>query len=344
MRKMDLVEAGTKNKICWFNIRIILLNLVVIALLAIALVSCAEVPTGMAVNNAAIEAENRYLSETNGILKGIKAVYADFQNSVNDYNKDKNFLTLRELKVDSITFYSGIYAAVYAFNSLKAPVPASLTVYNQYLSKCILEMQKAADHVKNFIKSTSNKDMISEMKAFSDCVKASNGYIEAANGEFNKLKVGETTATQTTGEEKSTETETTIIIKYNINYTVDNARFDGGTRYYLLINPIDLSDGNFKDGIKGIVRRFIKIHGNKVSLNIYDKLETLENDYKETEKSNTTVSTDPEFLKDIELHFIAYYDGDLSAGLYLNTLGFFPAYYEDNPVIEKYLEILEFNP
>ena len=70
----------------------------------------------------------------------------------------------------------------------------------------------------------------------------------------------------------------------------------------------------------------------------------MENDYKDTEKSNTAVSTDPEFLKDIELHLIAYYDGDLSAGLYLNTLQFFPAYYEDNPVIEKYLEILEFNP
>ena len=70
----------------------------------------------------------------------------------------------------------------------------------------------------------------------------------------------------------------------------------------------------------------------------------MENDYKDTEKSNTTVSTDSEFLKDIELHLIAYYDGDLSVGLYLNTLQFFPAYYKDNPVIEKYLEILEFNP
>ncbi|MCL5772336.1 MAG: hypothetical protein M1479_08705 [Actinobacteria bacterium] len=247
------------------------------------------VETNTVEDNANIEAENRYLSETNGILNGIKVVYLDFQNSVNDYNQDKR--------------------------------------------TC-----------EKFIKSTSNKGMISEMKAFADCVKTSNGYSAAATAELNKLKGGETTATQTIAEEKGIETGSTIIIKYNIIYTVNNARFEGGTRYYLLTKPIDLSNGDFKDGIKGIVTRFVKIHGNKVSLNIYDKLETLENDYKETEDSNITASTDPEYLKDIELHFIACYDGDLSAGLYLNTLGFFPAYYEDIPEIEQYLEILEFNP
>ena len=345
------MEVETKNKGCWFNLEIVLLILIAIAIVAIVFITgCTEVSIGKAAagatietENAIIEAENRYLSETSGISKGIKAVYKDFINSVDDYNK--GFLTLKELKVDSIEFYSGIYAAVYAFNSLEAPVPESLSDYNQYFSKFILEWQKTADHMKNFIKSTSNKGMKSELQAALDCIKAANGYTEAANVELNKLRVEETTADQTTAqEEKITETEPINIIKYNIIYTVDNARFDGGTRYYLLVNPIDLSNDNFKDGIKGIIIRFVEKHGNKVSLNIYDKLETLENDYKETEKMNTTVSTDPEYLKDIELHFIAYYDGDLSTGLYLNTLGFFPAYYYDNSVIEKYLEILEFNP
>jgi len=345
------VEVETKKKSCWFNLEIVLLILIVIVIVAIVFITgCAEVSIGKAAAdsaiesaNANIEAENRYLSETSGISKGIKAVYENFQNSVDDYNK--GFLTLEGFKVDSIEFYAGVYTAVDAFDSLEAPVPESLSDYNQYFSKFILEWQKIANHMKSFIKSASNKDMQSELKAVADCVKAANGYIEAANIELNKIKLEETAAAQTTvQEEKNTETELTNIIKYNIIYTVDNARFDGGTRYYLLINPIDLSNDNFKDGIKGIIRRFIKIHSNKVSINIYDKLETLENDYKDTEKSNTAVSTDPEFLKDIELHLIAYYDGDLSAGLYLNTLQFFPAYYEDNPVIEKYLEILEFNP
>lgn len=344
------MEVETKKKSCCSSLGIVLLILIVITTVGIVLITgCAEVSIGDATTNATVEstnanneAENRYFSETNGISRGIKAVYEDFMNSVDDYNK--GLLTLTELKVDSIEFYSGIYTAVYAFNSLNAPIPQSLSGYNQYFSKFILEWQKTADHMKNFIKSTSNKSMKSELQAALDCIKAANGYTEAANAELNKLKVEETTAAQTTGEEKSTETESTNIIKYNIIYTVNNARLDGGIRYYLLIKPIDLSNDNFKEGVKGIVRRFIKIHGNKVSLNIYDKLETLENDYKESEKSNTTVSTDPEYLNDIEIHFIAYYDGDLSAGLYLNTLGFFPAYYEDNPVIEKYLEILEFNP
>jgi len=61
-------------------------------------------------------------------------------------------------------------------------------VYNRYFSKFILEWQKIADHVKNFIKSTSNKDMQSELNAVSDCVKAANGYMEVANAELNKLK------------------------------------------------------------------------------------------------------------------------------------------------------------
>ncbi|MBM3702833.1 MAG: hypothetical protein FJW63_07610 [Actinobacteria bacterium] len=136
--------------------------------------------------NVTIEAENRYLSEITGIVKGINAVYEDFRNSINDYNK--GFLTLEGIKVDSIEFYAGIYTAVYAFDSLKAPVPESFSVFNRYFSKYILEWKKTADHMKNFIKSTSNKDMQSELEAAFDCIKAANGYMEAVNAELNKLK------------------------------------------------------------------------------------------------------------------------------------------------------------
>ncbi len=136
--------------------------------------------------NVTIEAENRYLSEITGIVKGINVVYEDFGNSINDYNK--GFLTLEGIKADSIEFYAGVYAAVYAFDSLKAPVPESFSVLNWYFSKYILEWEKTADHMKNFVKSTSNKDMHSELKAAFDCIKAANGYMEAAEAELNKLK------------------------------------------------------------------------------------------------------------------------------------------------------------
>lgn len=332
-----------KNKTFWFKFSIVLLFLAAITLAILTLISCEEIPTEPTLDNAVIEAENKYFDELSSISYGINAVYDDFIISVEYYNS--GLLTLRELKIDSIEFYSGIYTGVNAFNSLKGPIPKSLLGCNKYFSKYILEWQKAADHMKNFINSSSNKSMKSELQAALDCIQTSNGYIEAANAESNKLTTGETSVSQETSqEEKIAETKPTTIIKYNIIHTVNNARLDGGARYYLLTKPIDLSNSDFKEGIKGIVTRFVKIHGNKVSLNIYDKLETLENDYKETEDSNATVSTDPEYLKDIELHFIAYYDGDLSAGLYLNTLGFFPAYYEDIPEIEKYLEIIEFNP
>lgn len=345
------METDIKNRSSCCSLWIaILILFAIIAVVVVLITTCTDKAVGndapdatVESINANIEAENRYFSEVYGISNGIKVVYEDFISSADNYNL--GLLTLKELKIDSIEFYSGIYAAVNAFNSLNTPVPTSLSGYNQYYSKYILEWQKAADHIKNFIKSTSNKSMKSELQASLDCIKVAGEYIDTANAELNKLKAEETNTNQALAEEKSTETESTNIIKYNIIYTVENARIDGGITYYLLINPVDLSNDNFKDGIKGIIIRFVKIHGTKVSLNIYDKLETLENDYKDSVSGKiTTLTTDPKFLKDLDLHLIAYYDGDLSAGLYLNTLYFFPAYYYENQSTEKYIEILEFNP
>jgi hypothetical protein len=60
--------------------------------------------------------------------------------------------------------------------------------------------------------------MKSELQAALDCINASSGYLESASTELKKLEVEETTAAQITAqEEKSTETESTNIIKYNIN-------------------------------------------------------------------------------------------------------------------------------
>ena len=57
--------------------------------------------------------------------------------------------------------------------------------------------------------------------------------------------------------------------------------------------------------------------------------------------------TNEEILNDLAIHCIASYDGGLETGLYLNTLYFF-IYSEsdnaENPEIDKYVDIIQFNP
>ncbi|MBA7469328.1 hypothetical protein ES707_04595 [subsurface metagenome] len=149
-------------------------------------------------------------------------------------------------------------------------------------------------------------------------------------------------------------------IEYEIIYTL-NLRYDDGITYYVLINPIDLSDDTFKDNIKKIIRKIVEEKGKKISIEIFDKRDSLENGYeydaedpgewleynaKELEEWKAWI-TNEEILNDLAVHSIASYDGELETGLYLNTLYFFTYSESDNtenPEIDKYVDIIQFNP
>lgn len=142
-------------------------------------------------------------------------------------------------------------------------------------------------------------------------------------------------------------------IKYEIIYTLNHLRYDDAITYYVLIDPIDLSDDIFKDDIKEIIRNIVEEKGNKITIEIFDKRDSLENGYKDGKFEETADLegwdnwfTD-KIANDLAIHCIASYDGRLETGLYLNTLYFF-IYSEsdnaENPEIDKYVDIIQFNP
>lgn len=67
-------------------------------------------------------------------------------------------------------------------------------------------------------------------------------------------------------------------IEYEIICTLKD-RYDGDITYHVLIDPIDLSSNDFKDDIKEIIRRAVGERGRKISIEIFDKRDSLQNDY-----------------------------------------------------------------
>ena len=143
-------------------------------------------------------------------------------------------------------------------------------------------------------------------------------------------------------------------INYEIIRTLMNIRLDGGITYYVLIDPIDLSDDTFKDNIKKIIRKVVEEKGKKISIEIFDKRSSLENGYKDgkfdamadLEKLEEWENwfTD-EIINDLAIHSIATYDGELENWLFFNTLCFFMySDYIESTVVDKYVENIEFNP
>lgn len=131
------------------------------------------------------------------------------------------------------------------------------------------------------------------------------------------------------------------IPKYEIVHEVSGKRYDGGKIYYILIDPVKLSNASFKDDIKVIINNIVKEKGTKISVNIYDKKAALENSYDEA--SYQKVPTQKENAED-EIHNVAIFSGELKTNIYPNTLSFFPATFTDNKTVGKYVETIEFNP
>ena len=131
------------------------------------------------------------------------------------------------------------------------------------------------------------------------------------------------------------------IPKYEIIHEVSGKRYDGAKIYYVLIDPVKLSDASFKDDVKAIINNITKEKGAKISVIIYDKKSSLESSYDEA--SYQKIPTQKEKTEG-EIHNVAIFSGELKTDIYLNTLSFFPATFRDNKTVGKYLETIEFNP
>jgi hypothetical protein len=119
------------------------------------------------------------------------------------------------------------------------------------------------------------------------------------------------------------------------------SRFDGATTYHVLIAPVDLKDDKFKDSIKQLISRFVAEKGKKISLEIYDNKDVLEASYN---KMSSPGTMDAKQKENRSLHFLAFFDGDMSTGIYSDTLSFFPGAFKDNKSVGKYIETIEYKP
>ena len=143
-------------------------------------------------------------------------------------------------------------------------------------------------------------------------------------------------------------------IKYEIIHTL-NVRLDDAVTYYVLIDPIDLSDDSFKEDIKGVIKKIVEEKGKKIDIEIFDKKSSLENGYKDDEYIVGSLEkfeewenwyTD-EIAIDLAVHWIASFSGENDCDLYFNTLYFFicsNSVDSENIVTSKYAETIEYNP
>lgn len=136
----------------------------------------------------------------------------------------------------------------------------------------------------------------------------------------------------------------TSMPKYEIVYELKGKRFDKGVNYYVLIPKVDLSNNNYQEDIKIIIKKIVEEKGSKISIDFFDTKEALELLYKlygDMSLGRTATKEENEMLAE---HAIAGFSGKLTTDIYLNSLYFFPSATVDNKKMGKYVDTMEFNP
>lgn len=133
--------------------------------------------------------------------------------------------------------------------------------------------------------------------------------------------------------------------KYEIAYQVEGKRYDGGINYYVLIDPVDLTNDSFKNDIKNITRQIVKDKGLKISVDFVDNKNVLDLEYKSHYGSNTLgrILTKAE-MDELGQHLVAVFSGELEIDEPKNSLLFFPSASRDTLRVGKYVDHMEFNP
>lgn len=156
----------------------------------------------------------------------------------------------------------------------------------------------------------------------------------------------DTNSTQSTLSDNGTSVkeDTTSKKEYEIVYTINGKRYDGGSNYYVLIPAINPSSNDFKNDIEAIINDIVKAKGKKVSIDIFDSRDALDILYKQYgDMSLGRPRTDAE-NENLARHSIAGFSGDLETDIFLNTLYFFPSAMSDHVIVGKYVETIEYNP
>ena len=177
-----------------------------------------------------------------------------------------------------------------------------------------------------------------------NATKALNTTRDVTNTEPNTTETT-TVPTEVSTEKREEEASNNQISEpnYKIIYSIDK-RYDGGTSYYILIDPVDLNNTSFMDDVKYIINKFVKEYGGKISIEIFDDRTVLELQYKlYGDLSLGRPLTNNEYQQ-AAIHYTAGYSGELETGLFLNSLYFFPSADSNTPQVGKYVTTMEYNP
>ena len=132
--------------------------------------------------------------------------------------------------------------------------------------------------------------------------------------------------------------------KYQVVYEASNKRYDGGNSFYVLIDSIDLSNDQFKEGIKELVKKLAKEKGGKNSFEIHDNRKSLDVSYKQYGDMSLGRPRTEEENQIQAIHFVAIFSGQLETNIYKNTLSFFPGAFTGYSKVGKYVKTIEFDP
>ncbi len=140
-------------------------------------------------------------------------------------------------------------------------------------------------------------------------------------------------------------------LAYEVIYAGDAKRSYPGYQHYILIEPIDINEPEFKNIIKVLIAYLAKTKGTYHSFDIYDNAEAFEYGYLYDHGSfeeHLSLVADEDKLSLLVRHGIATFHGEMETMGYYNSLIFFGFHdqilpIENSPVYEL-AEVIEFNP
>jgi hypothetical protein len=112
--------------------------------------------------------------------------------------------------------------------------------------------------------------------------------------------------------------------RYRIVYAESSLRNDNGLYFFVLTDPVDLTNEYFISRIEAIVRSLVKANGNKITIDIFDNREALDVQYKVWVLKEINEPLDKEQEALAERHQIASFEGGTILGPSSNTIILFP--------------------
>lgn len=138
---------------------------------------------------------------------------------------------------------------------------------------------------------------------------------------------------------------------YKIVAKTTSQRFDHKANYYIVIDPVDLSNDSFKQNVKLVLRAVAKTNGDpNFSADVFDDENTAKTAYQyDTNGSDATASDLRAHHAQAEQHEVAMYDGGIadaksSAADDAYSIGWYPSAFTSTPNVGRYVSFEQWKP